>query len=79
VRLRRGQLRALRGIERDLAESDPRLNAYFLSFDAHAGRPMIPKVEKIGKGPLRIFARLRRRRTLAERMKDRHAQNWNDP
>ena len=77
--LRRGQPRALRGIERDLAESDPRLNAYFLSFDSHAGRPMMPRLEKIGKGPLRIFARLRRRRTLAERMRDWCAQNWNDP
>ena len=38
--LRRGQSRALRGIERDLADSDPGLNASFLSFAAHAGRPL---------------------------------------
>ena len=77
--LRRGQSRALRGIERDLADSDPRLNAYFLSFAAHAGRPLVPRVEKIRARPLRIFARLRRRRTFAERMRDWCAQNWNDP
>jgi hypothetical protein len=79
VSLRRGQSRALRGIERDLAGSDPDLNAAFLSFAAHAGRPTMPRVEKVGTGPLRIFARLRRRRTLAERVKDWCAQNWNDP
>ena len=56
--LRRGQSQALRGIERDLADSDPRLNAYFLSFAAHAGRPLMPRVEKIRARPLRIFDHL---------------------
>jgi hypothetical protein len=39
----------------------------------------MPRVEKISARPLQIFARLRRRRTLAERMKDWCGQNWNDP
>ena len=77
--LRRGQSRALRGIERDLADSDPGLNASFLSFAAHPGRPLMPRVEKIRPRPLRIFTRLRRRRTLAERMRVWYAQDWNDP
>jgi len=79
VSLRRGQSRALRGIERDLADSDPGLNASFLTFAAHAGRPVVPRVEKIRAWPLRIFARLRRRRTLAGRMRNWYAQNLNDP
>ncbi len=77
--LRRGQVRALRGIERDLADSDPDLDAFFLSFASQAGRPVMPRVETIGAGPLKLLARLRRRRTLTERMKDWCAQNWNDP
>ncbi len=77
--LRRGQLMALRGIERDLADSDPGLDALFLSFASQAGRPVMPWVETVGAGPFKLLARLRRRRTLTERMKDWCAQNWNDP
>jgi hypothetical protein len=40
---------------------------------------VVPRVEKIRAWPLRIFARLRRRRTLAGRMRNWYAQNWNDP
>jgi hypothetical protein len=79
VSLRPSQLRALRGIERDLADSEPDLDALFGSFATQGGRSKAPRAEKIGARPLWIFARLRRRRPLTERMKDWSAQNWTDP
>ena len=77
--LRRSQLRALRGIERDLADSEPDLDALFGSFAPQGGRSKAPRMEKIGVRPLRIFARLWCRRPITERMKDWSAQNWTDP
>jgi hypothetical protein len=45
--LRRDQRRALRGIERDLARSDPDLDRLFFSFGALARTQEIPAAEKI--------------------------------
>jgi Protein of unknown function (DUF3040) len=79
VNLRRRQQRTLRGIERDLADSDPDLDALFLAFARHVARREVPQVEKMSHWPPRILARLRRGRTGAEGMTDRCAENWNDP
>jgi hypothetical protein len=79
VSLRRGKLRALRGIDHELADSDPDLDALFQWFTSQAGRHEMPRAENVGARPRQMLARLRRRRPLAERMKDWIAQNWNDP
>jgi hypothetical protein len=79
---RRGQLRALRRVEREIADSEPGLYAFFLSFNRRAeGRdmPRTEDAEDSGSGRLRRLARRRRGRTLTERMKDWCAENWNDP
>jgi hypothetical protein len=79
VKLRRGQLRTLREIERDIADSTPGLYAFFLSFNRRAyGRDM-PQTEDFGSGRPNVPARRRRGRTLSERMKDWCAENWKDP
>jgi hypothetical protein len=76
---RRGQLRALRRVEREIADSEPGLYAFFLSFNRRAAGRDMPQTETSGSGPLRRLARRRRGRTLTERMKDWCAENWNDP
>jgi len=58
--LRRRRSRALRRIERHLAESDPDLDGLFLSFAARTGRRWTPPVEQIAPWPHRLLARLRR-------------------
>jgi hypothetical protein len=81
VNLRRRQQRSLSGIERELAGSDPDLDALFRSFARHAARREVPQVEKISHWPPRMLARLRLRRggTRADRTSDRCAEKWNDP
>jgi hypothetical protein len=70
VRLRRGQLRTLRDVEREIAGSEPGLYAFFLSFNRRgAGRDM-PQTEDVESGRLKGPARRRRGRTLTERMRD---------
>jgi hypothetical protein len=55
------QRRALRRIERDLARSDPRLNALFMALTG-LGRDMeMPITEQIRTGPHWLPARLGRR------------------
>jgi hypothetical protein len=79
VKLRRGQLRTLREVEREIADSEPGLYAFFLSFNRRGfGRDM-PQTEVFGPGRLERLARRRRGRTLTERMKDWCAENWKDP
>jgi hypothetical protein len=78
VNLRR-QLRTLRGIERDLAGSDPGLDAMFRSFARRTGGPGVPRVEKIDRRRFWVLGRRRRQRSLTDRMKDWTAENWNDP
>jgi hypothetical protein len=58
-RLRRR--RVLRHIERDLADSEPRLVALFSFFTVLVKDEKMPEVEKISAGPIRLFARMRRR------------------
>lgn len=77
--MRRRSLRALQRIERDLAGSDPGLDALFRSFARRTGGLDMPWVEKIGRRRFRMFGRRRRERTLTERMKDWTAENGNDP
>lgn len=78
MNLRRRQLRALQAIERDLAESDPGLDALFGSFARRIGGCDMRWVEKVDRRRLRISA-WRRERRLSERMKDWSAENWNNP
>ena len=68
VRWRR---RPLRGIERDLAHSDPQLTRLFMSFTARTRSAKMPDTEKIRSWRLRPFGLLRRRA-------DRHrvSQDW---
>ena len=79
MNLRRRQLRTLRRIERDLADSDPGLDTLFRAFARQAARREMARVEKMDYRPFRILARLRRGRPGAERMTDRCADNRNDP
>jgi len=76
--MRRRWLRTLRGIERDLADSEPDLDALFCSFAQLTGGRDMSWVEKIDRRRLWIFRR-RHERTLTERMKDWTAENWKDP
>ena len=79
MNLRRGGLRTLRELERDIADSEPGLYAFFLSFNRRGfGRDM-PQTEDFESGRLERLARRRRRRTLTERMRDWCAENWKDP
>jgi hypothetical protein len=58
VNLHLGRDRALRGIERDLARSDPELNSLFLPLTRLAGGEKMPGAET---RPPRLLARLGRR------------------
>ena len=49
VSLSRRQLRTLRGIERDLACSDPRLNEFFLLFSGGFRGYDMPRVERVSR------------------------------
>ena len=70
--------RALRGIERNLAGSDPGLDALFRSFARRTGGCNMSWVERVGRKRFLLFGP-RRQRTLTERMKDWCTENWNDP
>jgi hypothetical protein len=78
VTMRRRWLRALQRIERDLAGSDPGLDALFRSFARRTRGCDMSWVEKVDRRRFGMFGR-RRKRTLTERMKDRSAENWTDP
>jgi hypothetical protein len=58
---RMSQRRALRKIERDLARSDPRLNALFIALTGLGGDKEMPVTEQIRSGPHWLPARLGRR------------------
>lgn len=82
VTMRRRSLRALQRIERDLAGSDPGLDALFRSFSRRTRGYDLSWVEKVDRGPRllsRMFGRRRHERTLTGRMKDWSADNWQDP
>ena len=48
---RLGRQRALRDIARELADSDPRLDDLFFSFNLHVSGEEMPPAEKIKTGP----------------------------
>jgi len=82
VTMRRRSLRALQRIERDLAGSDPGLDALFRSFSRRTRGYDLSWVEKVDRRPCllsRLFGRQRHERALTERMKDWTAENWKDP
>ncbi len=76
---RRRWLRALQAIERDVAGSDPGLDALFRSFARRTGGYDMSWIEKLDRRRSRLFGRRLRERTLTERMKDWTAENWKDP
>jgi replicative DNA helicase len=76
VSLRRRQLRILRGIERDLAGSDPGLDALFLAFGRRTRGLDLRSVERIDRRPM--LARLRRKQAVTEQAADRCAENRDD-
>ena len=80
--MRRRSLRALQRMERDLASSDPGLEALFQSFARRTRGWDMSWVEEVGRKRFVLFGilgRRRRERTLTERMKDWTAENWKDP
>jgi hypothetical protein len=79
VSLSRRQLRTLRGIERDLACSDPGLNAWFLSFAGMLRGHDMPPAERVSRWPSRLPRRLWRGPSVTEQVAAWCAENWNDP
>jgi hypothetical protein len=79
VSLSRRRRRTLRGIERELAASEPGLHAFFLSFNARTGERDRPRVERIAPWPVRMLARLWGGPIVTERVKDASAEHRNDP
>jgi hypothetical protein len=79
VSLSRRQLRTLRGMERDLACSDPRLNEFFLLFSGGFRGYDMPRVERVSRWPSRMLARLWGGRNLTDRVVAWYAEDWRDP
>ena len=77
--LRRRHLRILHDMERDLADSEPGLDALFLGFARRTSGHDMRWVEMIDRRRRWPFFRRRQEPSSAERMKDRSAENWNDP
>ena len=78
VTMRRRSLRVLQRMERDLASSDPGLDALFRSFARRTRGYDLSWVEEIGRKRFWLFGR-RRERKLTEWMKDWTAENRKDP
>jgi hypothetical protein len=80
--MRRRSLRVLQRMERELASSDPGLDALFQSFARRTRGWDMSWVEEAGRRRFLLFGilgRRRRERPLTERMKDWTAENWKDP
>lgn len=77
--LSRRQLRTLRGMERDLACSDPRLTEFFLLFSGGFRGYEMPRVEHVTRWPSRMLARLWDGRNVTERVAAWYAENRRDP
>jgi hypothetical protein len=77
--LSRRQMRTLRGIEQDLACSDPRLNDFFLLFSGGFRGYDMPRVERVSRWPSRMLGRLWPGRNVAERVASWYAEDWRDP
>jgi hypothetical protein len=76
MNLRLTRRRALREIERDLADSDPRLDELFLLFTRLASGARIPGAEKIRTMPLRLLSRLGPQADRRRAGEDGRAQPW---
>ena len=76
--MRRRSLRTLQRMERDLASSDPGLDALFQSFARRTRGWDMSWVEEVGRKRFLLFGR-RRERPLTERMRDWTAENRKDP
>src|ERR1700760_4711782 len=74
--LSRPRRRALREIERNLAESDPRLDELFLSFAERAGRAEMPRAQEMRSAPLRRFLRRGPRPDRHRRGEHGRARYW---
>jgi len=79
VSLSRRQQRTLCRIERDLADSDPRLKEYFLLFSSGFRGCEMPRVERLPGWPSRLW----RGRHVTERVAawcagDNNAGDWNN-
>jgi hypothetical protein len=79
VSLSRRQLRTLRGIERNLACSDPALDAWFVSFAGLLQGGDMPAAESLPRWPSRLLWRLWRGPSVSERVAAWCAENWNNP
>lgn len=77
--LSRRQLRTLRGIERNLACSDPALDAWFVSFAALLRGRDMPPAERVSRWPSRLARRLWYGPSVTERVAAWCVGNWNDP
>ncbi len=87
--LNRRQLRNLRGIEAELAASDPGLHAFFVSFTSRAGVREVPSempgADRAAPWPSRLLAQLRpgrtarRGRNVSGQADDWCAENRNEP
>ena len=77
--LRRRQLRILRGMERELADSEPGLDALFQGFARRTNGHDMRWVEMIDRRRRRLFFRRQPEPSPGERVKDPSAENWNDP
>ena len=77
--LSRRQLRTLRGIERNLACSDPALDAWFVSFAALLDGRDMPPAERLSGWPSRLLLRLWCGPSVSERVAAWCAENWHDP
>ena len=80
VSLRRRQLRILRGLERDLADTDPGLDALFLGFARRTGGYDLRWVEKVDVKRWRwLFFGRRQEPDPGQHVTDQNAENRNDP
>ena len=77
--LRRRQLRILRGMERELADSEPGLDALFQGFARRTNGHDMRWVEMIDRQAALAVFPAAAGAGPAERMKDRSAEKWNDP
>ena len=67
-------------MERDLADSDPGLDALFLGFARRTSGHDMRWVEKIHAKQRRwLFSRRRPEPSAGEPVTDQSAENWNDP
>ena len=77
--LSRRQRRTLRGIERNLACSDPALDAWFVSFAGLLRGRDMPPAERVSRWPYRLARRLWCGPSVSERVAAWCAENWTDP